>query len=129
MARMEASNSEIRENMKMIPVLGTKQIVMVKKQNSGLTPWIQPPALIDGSLMVPHPKLISNLKNNIEMEESFQRPSLGAKYHRQRHSVIDEKRPDLILELDTIHKNLQMETPRQRQVSQNKHSTLNKMLK
>ena len=126
---MEASNSEIRENMKMIPVLGTKQIVMVKKQHSGLSPWIHPPALIDGSLIVPNPKLIVNLKNNIEMEESFQRPSLGAMYHKQRHSVIDQKQPDLILELDTIHRNLQMETPRQREISENKHTTLNKMLK
>jgi hypothetical protein len=57
--------------MKMIPVLGTKQIVMVKKQSSGLAPWIQAPALVDGSLMVPNPRLIVNLKNNIEMEESF----------------------------------------------------------
>ena len=82
MARMEASNSEIRENMKMIPVLtpAIKQTV-VKKQSLGLAPWNSPPALMDGSLIHPSQKIIQNFKNNIEMEESFQRPSLRAKYH------------------------------------------------
>jgi hypothetical protein len=71
MARMEASNSEIQKNMRIIPVLtGTKQIV-VKKQSLRLDPWHAPPALVDGSLIHPSQKLIQNLKNNIEMEESF----------------------------------------------------------
>jgi hypothetical protein len=45
----------------------------------GLAPWNAGPALIDGSLVSHNPKLIENLRQNIELEE----------HYFKRHSVVE----------------------------------------